>query len=209
MSKKITITDPKVIEFFENNEIYEPNVLINCLIKKFVENSKNLEEQNQQQDNNITISKDELKLFYEEYNFFKNQRTTVLGFLKQAHKDSQSNLNRIKFNNLDNFFSKNLNIKKPNYTCDICRIFNVSTAKGLITHKRKCSKMNELKKDNDEEDDEDDEEDDGEEDSQEDDYEDEEASVNISAKQQIIHSQPTSKNLPNQNILTPNTAHKK
>ena len=69
--------------------------------------------------------------------------------------------------------------------------------------------MNELKKENDEEDDEDDEEDDGEEDSQEDDYEDEEASVNISAKQQIIHSQPTSKNLPNQNILTPNTAHKK
>ena len=67
--------------------------------------------------------------------------------------------------------------------------------------------MNEFKKEEDDE--EDDEEEDGEEDSQEDDYEDEEASVNISAKQQIIHSQPTSINLPNQNILTPNTEHKK
>ena len=43
MSKKITITDPTVIEFFENNEIYEPNVLINCLIKNFVKNNKESE----------------------------------------------------------------------------------------------------------------------------------------------------------------------
>ena len=142
-NKSITITNSNIIDFFEKNEIYEPNSFFNVLIKQFVEKNEKID--NKLEDNNtknekILISKEELKIFYEEYKFFINQKTTVTGIMKEAYRESQCNLNRIKFNNLDNFFTKHLNIKKTSFLCDICGIFTVSTKKGLITHKRKCLK---------------------------------------------------------------------
>lgn len=151
MSKPITITNPNVIEFFENNEIYEPNLLFSVLIKQFVDNNSSQQQQNTPSiDKQILISKEELGMFYEEYKFFLNQKATVVGIMKEAYRESHCNLNRVKFNNLDNFFTRHLNIKKASFICDICGVFTVSTKKGLITHKRKCSKMNEKKKDDEE-----------------------------------------------------------
>jgi hypothetical protein len=150
----ITISNPNIIEFFEKNEIYEPNSFLYVLIKQFVENNKN-NEKNTTDNTNIVISKEELKVFYEEYKFFINQKNTVAGIMKQAYRESQCNLNRVKFSNLDNFFTKHLNIKKASFVCDICGIFTVSTKKGLITHQRKCSKTNEINKDDDDDHDDD------------------------------------------------------
>ena len=77
--------------------------------------------------------------------------------MKQAYRESQCNLNRVKFSNLDNFFTKHLNIKKTSFVCDMCGIFTVSTKKGLITHQRKCSKTNEINKNVEDDQDDDDE----------------------------------------------------
>jgi hypothetical protein len=159
-NKSIIITNPNVIDFFEKNEIYEPNSFFNVLIKQFVEKNEKID--NKIDDNNtknekILISKEELKIFYEEYKFFINQKITVTGIMKEAYRESQCNLNRVKFTNLDNFFTKHLNIKKPSFVCDICGIFTVSTKKGLITHKRKCSKTNGIKDYEDDDEDEEDE----------------------------------------------------
>jgi len=159
-NKSITITNSNIIDFFEKNEIYEPNSFFNVLIKQFVEKNEKIDnklEDNSTKNEKILISKEELKIFYEEYKFFINQKTTVTGIMKEAYRESQCNLNRIKFTNLDNFFTKHLNIKKPSFVCDICGIFTVSTKKGLITHKRKCSKTNEIKDYDDDEEDEEDE----------------------------------------------------
>jgi len=154
-NKTITITNLNVIDFFEKNEIYEPNSFFNVLLKQFLEKKEKLEKEDNTKNEKILISKEELKIFYEEYKFFINQKTTITGIMKEAYKESQCNLNRIKFTNLDNFFTKYLNIKKPSFVCDICRIFTVSTKKGLITHKRKCSKTNGIKDYDDDEEEED------------------------------------------------------
>ena len=156
MSNPITITNPKIIEFFEKNDIYEPNSLFYALLKQFVDNNNNNANATQQdtdsKSDKIAISKEELSMFYEEYKFFLNQKATVIGIMKESYRESQSNLNRVKFNNLDVFFTKHLNIKKASFICDICKVFTVSTKKGLITHKRKCSKMNDKQKDDDDDD---------------------------------------------------------
>jgi hypothetical protein len=141
-NKSITITNPYVIEYFEEN-YFDPNLILPVIIKEHKEKNKKLENQideNTSRNDKIFITKEELKIFYEEYKFFINQKTTVTGIMKEAYRESQCNLNRIKFNNLDNFFTKHLNIKKTSFLCDICGIFTVSTKKGLITHKRKCLK---------------------------------------------------------------------
>lgn len=156
----ITITNPNIVEFFEKNEIYEPNSFLFVLIKQFIENHKNNEKQSPENTNKnekVMISKEELKVFYEEYKFFINQKNTVTGIMKQAYRESQCNLNRVKFSNLDNFFTKHLNIKKTSFVCDMCGIFTVSTKKGLITHQRKCSKTNEINKNVEDDQDDDDE----------------------------------------------------
>ena len=65
--------------------------------------------------------------------------------------------------NLEGLLTKHLNIKNANLVCDICGIFTVATKKGLITHKRKCSRTSDVKREPSNEynydDDEDDEED--------------------------------------------------
>ena len=64
MSKPITITNPKVIEFFEKNEIYEPNLLFSVLIKQFIDNNSSQQQQNPPSiDKQILISKEELSMF--------------------------------------------------------------------------------------------------------------------------------------------------
>jgi len=154
-NKSITITNPYVIDFFEKN-YFEPNSLLPVIIKQYEENNNNLKKKLEENTskNDIFISKEELKIFYEEYKFFINQKTTVTGIMKEAYRESQCNLNRIKFSNLDNFFTKHLNIKKISFVCDICGTFTVSTKKGLITHKRKCIKDYEEYQDDEEEDEE-------------------------------------------------------
>ena len=156
MSNPIKITNTKIIELFEKNDIYEPNSLFYALLKQFVDNNNNNANATQQdtdsKSDKIAISKEELSMFYEEYKFFLNQKATVIGIMKESYRESQSNLNRVKFNNLDVFFTKHLNIKKASFICDICKVFTVSTKKGLITHKRKCSKMNDKQKDDDDDD---------------------------------------------------------
>ena len=70
----ITITNPNIVEFFEKNEIYEPNSFLFVLIKQFIENHKNNEKQSPENTNKnekVMISKEELKVFYEEYKFFR------------------------------------------------------------------------------------------------------------------------------------------
>lgn len=188
-NKSITITNSYVIEYFEKN-YFDPNLLLPVIIKDYEDNNKNLENKLQENisKNEILISKEELKIFYEEYKFFINQKTTVTGIMKEAYRESQCNLNRIKFCNLDKLFTKHLNIKKPSFICDICGIFTVSTKKGLITHKRKCSKNNEIKKYK---------EDDDEDDDEEDDYDDEDDD-----EKQLLPVQPTlTKPIPQQQPL--------
>ena len=54
-------------------------------------------------------------------------------------KENKLTINRMKFTELETFFSAKLNIKQENHSCNFCG-FSCSTVKGLTTHKRGCTK---------------------------------------------------------------------
>ena len=146
----IILNDPRIVSFFKEkeNELFEPNLFFLSLIKQY--NQTKLSPPPpppppppspppQPPNDKIELNKKELETFYEEYTFFLNQRNTIIDILKDNQKECQSNLNRIKFIHLENFFAKHVNIKKKQFVCDLCGVFCVSTHKGLVAHKRKCS----------------------------------------------------------------------
>jgi hypothetical protein len=143
MSSSITITNPVVIEFFNKNIMYDPEGFITQLIVNY-ENKQNSNEVIKTNDSStkIEINKDELLQFYEEYQFFINQKMNLINQAREHNKNFQRTLNRVNFQNLDEFFLKHLNVKSQTYVCNICNTFSVSTKKGLATHKRICLSKN-------------------------------------------------------------------
>jgi hypothetical protein len=136
----ITITNPIVIDFLNTN-CYDPDKFLGQLIINYKKPIiKDCSTSNPS--NKIEIDKDELLEFYEEYQFFLSQKQNLINISREHHKNFQQNLNRVKFQKMDEFFSKNLRIKRNTYTCSICKIYSVTTKKGLVTHERNCRYKN-------------------------------------------------------------------
>jgi hypothetical protein len=138
----LTITNPAIIDFFNKNPMYDPERFFLQLISTYENNKLKPMVVKPEKTDNMDVSKDELLQFYEEYQFFIKQKNNIINLSREYNKDLQRNFTRVKFQKLDEYFSKHLNVKSQTYVCRVCNIFNVSTKKGLITHERNCRAKN-------------------------------------------------------------------
>ena len=147
-SYQIIITDPDTVKFFQENDFLDQNKFIARLVRGY-ENEKKEKDQQIIDDNQekkekkqkIELTKDEIFTFYKEHKEFLDHKKTVLNLSRDFHQKLQSSLNTLKFDGINEFYTKNLNLEIPmSLTCDICKVFSVSTKKGLSAHQRKCRK---------------------------------------------------------------------
>ena len=125
----ITIEDQELAEFFKTNVKYNPKNLLLHAVNEAKNNKLD----------KIDITRDELVSFFQEYQNFQNYKKNILNALNENMKENKLTINRMKFTELETFFSAKLNIKQENHSCNFCG-FSCSTVKGLTTHKRGCSK---------------------------------------------------------------------
>ena len=125
----ITIEDQELAEFFKINVKYNPRNLLLHAVNEAKNNKLD----------KIDITRDELVSFFQEYQNFQNYKKNILNALNENMKENKLTINRMKFTELETFFSAKLNIKQENHSCNFCG-FSCSTVKGLTTHKRGCSK---------------------------------------------------------------------
>ena len=137
----ITISNPLIIDFFNKNPMYDPEGFITQLIINFESKQKH-NEITSNTSTKIEVSKDELLQFYDEYQFYLTQKKNLNELTREYNMNFKRNVSRVKFQKLDDFLTKHLNIKCQTYVCRICNTYNVSTKKGLITHERICRSKN-------------------------------------------------------------------
>ena len=103
--------------------------------------SVKLEELIQDDDDDNRISNDILEEINKEYQNFAIQKDNLIGILKEANKKSISQVEELKFPNLERYlsnkFASTANVTKLNnqFKCDICN-FITNTVKSLSAHKR-------------------------------------------------------------------------
>ena len=125
----ITIEDQELAEFFKTNVKYNPKNLLLHAVNEAKNNKLD----------KIDITRDDVILFYQEYQNFQNHKKNILNTLNENLKQYKLTLNRMKFTELETFFTAKLNIKQETHSCNFCG-FSCSTVKGLTTHKRGCTK---------------------------------------------------------------------
>ena len=125
----ITIEDQELAEFFKTNVKYNPRNLLLHAVNEAKNNKLD----------KIDITRDDVILFYQEYQNFQNHKKNILNTLNENLKQYKLTLNRMKFTELETFFTAKLNIKQETHSCNFCG-FSCSTVKGLTTHKRGCTK---------------------------------------------------------------------
>ena len=125
----ITIEDQELAEFFKTNVKYNPRNLLLHAVNEAKNNKLD----------KIDITRDELVSFFQEYQNFQNYKKNILNALNENMKENKLTINRMKFTELETFFTAKLNIKQETHSCNFCG-FSCSTVKGLTTHKRGCSK---------------------------------------------------------------------
>ena len=88
------------------------------------------------------MSKDEIFILYKEHKSFLEHKKTLLNLTRDFHKNVQANINSLKFQEINEFYTKHLDlVQQPSYTCDICKTFCVTTKKRMSAHQRKCRKI--------------------------------------------------------------------
>lgn len=139
----LTTTNPKIIEFFKNNQLFNFENFILHYINEF----------SSKKTNKIELTIDELMGLHQEYQNIMNCKRVFDNITREI----KTNNYKIKSPTIENLCSKHLNIKQEVFSCDICNIFSCSTKKGLQTHMRKCTKQDResVKSNEEEEDDED------------------------------------------------------
>lgn len=127
----IVINDKEIIEFFKANSFIEPRKFFLSQIRNYKNNNNT-----QTATNIVEMPIEDVKKLNDDYLQYVNNRKMLMN----CSKEIQQTLNKIKFENFDEFFSKHFKTEKQCYTCDICNNFNVMTKKGLSAHKRTCAK---------------------------------------------------------------------
>ena len=136
-----TITNPEIVEFFTKNDLFTCESFLLHHIKQYSNPSTK----------KIEISTDELHQIYQSYQTIMSCKNNFEKINKAYCKEFKSVNYLIKSKPLENIFEQHLNIKQELFVCDTCT-FSCSTKKGLVTHRRKCTKIsdNEELDDNDE-----------------------------------------------------------
>jgi len=92
-------------------------------------------------DENNTISKDILDSINDEYQCCISQKETMMTTLKDFNKKMSSQIEDIKFPELDKYLSqKYAYVKTRCFTCELCNNFTAGSKQSLSAHKRGCSK---------------------------------------------------------------------
>ena len=124
----ITIKNAELAAFFRCNVRYNAENLLLHAVKESMQNKMN----------KIEISREELVVFYQEYQDFQNYKKNLFTAETDNMKRFKTSISRMKFSTLEAFFVNKLNIKQETHTCSFCG-FSCSTLKGITTHKRNCS----------------------------------------------------------------------
>jgi len=102
--------------------------------------SVKLEDLNEDDENN-TISKEILNDINNEYQMYIQQKETMMTVLKDFSKKMTSQIEDIKFPELDKYLSqKYAYVKSSCFKCDLCNNFTAGSKQSLSAHKRGCVK---------------------------------------------------------------------
>ena len=103
--------------------------------------SAKIQDLNIEEDDNNTISKEVLDIINAEYQTYILQKETMIVTLRDFSKKMSSQIEDIKFPELDKYLSQKYAYVKANcFTCDLCNMFNASNKQSLSAHKRGCIK---------------------------------------------------------------------
>jgi len=154
----IFISQYSGIAFKQNYQIdiHKGNVLIyiqNCeyspdkirIAVDIIDNlSSKIKDLNEDDDNN-TISKELLDSINEEYQTYIQQKESMMTVLKDFSKKMISQIEDIKFPELDKYLSqKYAYVKARCFVCDLCNVFTAGSKQSLSAHKRGCSKKHKI-----------------------------------------------------------------
>lgn len=132
----IVITNPKIIDFFNNNKVLSCENFLLYYIDVFLSKNKLTDE-------TVKISASEINSIYDEYK-------TILSCKKNfemINKEIKQICYKIKSPTLENTCAKLIGVKRELHFCENCGV-SFSKLKGLMTHKRKCDKEYKDKKEN-------------------------------------------------------------
>jgi hypothetical protein len=92
-------------------------------------------------DENNTISNEILNDINGEYQLFIQQKETLMTVLKDFTKKMSSQIDYLKFPELDKYLSqKYAYVKSSCFKCDLCNSFTAGSKQSLSAHKRGCAK---------------------------------------------------------------------
>ena len=92
-------------------------------------------------DENNTISNEILNDINGEYQLFIQQKETLMTVLKDFTKKMSSQIDDLKFPELDKYLSqKYAYVKSSCFKCDLCNSFTAGSKQSLSAHKRGCAK---------------------------------------------------------------------
>lgn len=135
---QIDIHKGKVLVYVQNCEYSIDKIRIAVDI---IDNlSVKLEDLNEDDENN-TISKEILNDINNEYQMYIQQKETMMTVLKDFSKKMISQIEDIKFPELDKYLSqKYAFVKSSCFNCDLCNTFTACSKQSLSAHKRGCIK---------------------------------------------------------------------
>jgi hypothetical protein len=137
----ITITDEKIINFFETH-FMDPTKFIQNAIDNYQLTTQNVSTNNSLESpkNSSEITKTDLIKFQNEYNTFINQKKTLIN----AYRETTKQLESMDLECLDSYLCNNFGVKRDIFNCMICNKNSYRSKKALSTHQRKCKKDNEI-----------------------------------------------------------------
>lgn len=135
---QIDIHKGKVLVYVQNCE-YSPDKI--RIAVDIIDNlSVKLEDLNEDDENN-TISKEILDDINAEYQVFIQNKETMMTVLRDFNKKMSSQIEDIKFPELDKYLSqKYAFVKSRCFTCELCNTFTAGSKQSLSAHKRGCVK---------------------------------------------------------------------
>jgi len=97
---------------------------------------------NLENNNDGLVTTSELMLINREYTKLVKTKHQLAELYRKQYKESMELIEKFEMNELQRNLSNVFNdVAKVNYTCEICKVFNCTTERGLTTHKNKCGKV--------------------------------------------------------------------
>lgn len=132
----IVITNPKIIDFFNNNKVLSCENFLLYYIDVFLSKNKLT-------DDTVKLNIDEINKIYDEYKIILSCKKNF----EMMNKEIKQICYKIKSPTLENACAKLIGVKRELHFCENCGL-SFSKTKGLMTHKRKCDREHKEKKEN-------------------------------------------------------------